>query len=154
MKFKIEYTENIRQQQLLYLVDECSFYTNYINQGIDLELIFNKITLQVLNNEIVDLNGFCGLSKEMSADIKVPSSKKGILKVEYISENGFSYEINEKFDHEYPVYINIETGWVCVGNPNIKKKSVEFINNCIAVINDNGNLASVWLKPKKLPIFI
>jgi hypothetical protein len=52
---------------------------------------------------------------------------------------------------DWPVYVNIRTGWVCIGNPENKGNAVEFINNCVAVIDENKCLASLWLKPKKLP---
>lgn len=150
-KFIIEYTENIGQQQLLYLEDECSFYMDYSNQSIDIELIINKIALQVSNNEIVDLSGFCGLSKEMRANLQVPNSKKGVLKVKHNLEYGFAYNVNDDYEYEYPVYVSVATGWVCIGNPEKKGNAVEFINSCIAVINDNGDFESLWLNPKSLP---
>lgn len=153
MKFNIEYTDNIRQQQLLYLEDECSFYMDYTNQGIDIELIINKIALQVFDNKIFALSGFCGLSKEMRTNFQVPNSKKGILKVDHNLKYGFAYDINEKFDYEYPVFINVGTGWVCIGNPKLTGNAVEFINNCIAVIDENKNFLSLWLKPESLPKF-
>ena len=151
MKFHIEYTDNIGIQELQYIEDERSFYMEYSILNVDIELIINKIALQVFNNEIRELSGFCGLSREMRANFQVPHSKKGILKVEHNLQLGLAYEINEIFDYEHPIYLNIETGWVCIGNPNIEEKAVEFITNCIAVINENGAFIALWLKPKSLP---
>ncbi|MFH7012564.1 hypothetical protein ACHRV5_11880 [Flavobacterium sp. FlaQc-52] len=151
MKFNIEYYSGIIRKELLYLENECSFYMDYKDLNADLELIINKIALQIFNNRVFALSGFCGLNKEMLTNIKVPKSKKGILKVEHNLDYGFSYGVSDIFDYEYSVYVNIETGWVCIGNPYSKENAVEFIDNCIVVINDDGIFNSLWLKPKSLP---
>ena len=54
---------------------------------------------------------------------------------------------------DLPMFINTESGWVCIGNPEAKGRAVEFINNCVAVINDNCEFVSLWLKPESLPKF-
>lgn len=152
VKFKIEYAaDEIIEKQLLYLEDECSFYMKYNDQNTDLELIINKISLQVSNDRVINLSGFCGLNNKMKSDVKVPEFKKGILKVEHNLQSGFAYGINDDIDYKYPIYINIKMGWVCIGNPNSNKNAVEFITNCVAVIDDKGNFESLWLKPKNLP---
>lgn len=151
MKFIIKYGSNIRNNQLLYLEDECSFYIENKNKNIELELMINKIALQISNSEVVSLNGFCGLSKSMESNYMTPKYKKGLLRVEHNLEKGFAYNINDDFQYEYTVNINFKTGWVCIGDPKIKKNAVEFIDCCVAVIDDNGGFVSLWLKPKLLP---
>lgn len=151
MKFHIELCSTIIKKQLLYLEEECSFYMNYKNEKVHFELIINKISLGVFDNQIIAVGGFCGLSKEMKAKIQVPEYINGSLKVESNLEIGLSHEINSNLNYEYPVYISIETGWVCIGNPFIKKKAVEFIKNCVVVIDDDGLFVSLWLKPESLP---
>jgi len=65
-------------------------------------------------------------------------------------ESGFSYGINS--DDEWPVYVNQKTGWICVGNPERSGEAVEFMNNCVAVVDNNNKLVSLWLKPQELPL--
>jgi hypothetical protein len=84
----------------------------------------------------------------MKSNYQVPEFQKGILKVEHNLKYGFAYRINEK---DISVYVNTQTGWVCIGNPEKKGDTVEFINNCVAVIDDEKNFISLWLKPEKLP---
>jgi len=148
MKFLIENTDKIGEQQLLYLEDECSFYMEYTGQKIELELILNKISLAVSESRVVDLSGFCGLDKSMKSNFKVPEYKKGILSVEHNLKYGLAYGIN---DDDLPVYVNTQTGWVCIGNPEKKGNAVEFINNCVAVISDDGDFLALWLNPQTLP---
>ena len=151
MKFTTENSENIGQQRLVYLIDEYSFFTGNVNNKIDLELIVNKISLVVEDNKIVDVNGYCGLGNWMKSNYEIPEFRKGILKVEHTLKYGFAYGINSDEDDEFPVYVNIQTGWVCVGNPEKMGNAVEFINNCVAVIGRDQEFVSLWLRPDALP---
>ena len=151
MKFIIDVYKDIWQyfwqQQLIYIPEEYSFYRDSVVNKIDIELIVNKISLTVSDNIIVNVSGFCGLDKTMKSNYQVPAFQKGILKVEHNLKYGFAYGINEK---DLPVHINIQTGWVCIGNTEKRGQAVEFINNCVAVIDDNQEFVSLWLKPQKL----
>jgi hypothetical protein len=155
MKFTIDVYKNIWQyfwqQQLIYIPKEHSFYMDSIVNKIDIELIINKISLTVSNNIIVNVNGFCGLDKSMKFIYQVPEHKRGILRVEHDLKYGFAYGINENDDYKYPVHINTQTGWICIGDHEKKGNAVEFINNCVAVIDDKKDFISLWLKPEKLP---
>ncbi|WP_299362479.1 hypothetical protein [Winogradskyella sp.] len=151
MKFKIDHNNRIEDRTLEYLPNECSFNMFPIVENIDFELILNKISLSVRNNRIIQLWGFCGLGDRMISNYTTPKYEKGDLIIEETLENGFAYSIN---DNELPVFININTGWVCIGNPidnPEENTAVEFIKNCVAIINSKGKLISLWLKPERLP---
>jgi len=138
------------EQHLVYITEEHSFYMEDVVNKVEIELIINKISLAVCDNIIVNINGFCGLSKSMIANYQVPEYKKGCLRIEHNLKHGFAYAINN-YDHEFPVYVNIQSGWVCIGNPKGKGKAVEFINKCVAVVDEDRRFVSLWLKPMKLP---
>lgn len=152
MRFIIETYENIWQyfwlQRLLYIPEEHSFYMGGVVNKVDIELVVNTISLSVSDNIVVNVNGFCGLDRSMKSDYPPPEFQKGILKIKCDLKHGFAYGVSEK---KLPVYINTQTGWVCIGDPEKKGNAVEFINNCVAVINDNESFLSLWLKPEKLP---
>jgi hypothetical protein len=147
MKFIIEYSILVEQRLLTYIMDECSFDMEPFVENYDFELILNKLTLSVIDNTIVQITGFCGLDKSMKSTCQVPEYKKGGLLVEHSLNYGFAYGINDDDNYEYPVYVNTQTGWVCIGNPEKKGNAVEFINNCVAVIDDKNEFISLWLKP-------
>lgn len=149
MKFIIEYGAFVEQRLLMYIPEECSFDMKPIIHELDLELILNKITLSVVDERIVQVWGFCGLNESIKSDCKVPDYKRGSLKVEHNLNPGFAYGINDNED--YPIYVNVRTGWVCIGDPERKNNAVEFINNCVAVIDDDNQFVSLWLKPEGLP---
>jgi len=151
MKFLTEYTETIRQKTLIYNFEECSFFSEPSVQEINFDVVINKLNLTAIDNDnkIVQVWGFCGYNEWIKSSYEVPESEKGELKVldNLISGVG-SYSINNK---DLPVYVNVQTGWVCIGNPEKKGNAVEFINNCIAVIDDEKEFLSLWLKPLSLP---
>lgn len=84
-----------------------------------------------------------------------PIFKSGQLFFEFDSEDkndlfpGVGFDI--KKDFEWPIYININSGWVCIGDPEAKShtEAVEFATDTIAVL-DNGELEALWIKPKNL----
>ncbi len=148
MIFKIDYTSSSENRTLIYREDEYSFDMRPWEYVIDLDLALNKITLTVVNEKIIQLSGFCGLTKEMNTNVEIPKYKKGALRVEHNFEHGFTYRIN---DEDLPVQLNTGTGWVCIGAANKAGQGVEFIDNCVAVIDDNGTFLSLWLKPTEFP---
>ncbi|MBS1559895.1 MAG: hypothetical protein JST69_14335 [Bacteroidetes bacterium] len=147
MKFTIKQSDKIESGLLTYLPDECSFYMEPIVYKVDIELIVNKLSLTVTNNQVVHVSGFCGYKEWIATDKNVPKYSKGILKVEHDLKHGLAYGIN---DEDLPVYVNSKTGWVCIGNPEKQGRAVEFISNCVAVIDDGG-FVSLWLRPPSLP---
>ena len=151
MKFFIEYTGNSEQRKLIYREDEYSFDMEPSVYELDFELAINTLTLTVVDEKIIQLSGFCGLNKKMKSNYDTPQSQKGELKVlnseKYLKKSG-CYGVNNE---DWPVYVNTHTSWVCIGDPLKKNNAVEFINNCIAVIDDNKEFRALWLKPLKLP---
>ncbi|MDQ0593694.1 RHS repeat-associated protein [Chryseobacterium ginsenosidimutans] len=148
MKFIIEYNGKPEQRLLIYRNDEYSFDMDPWDYEMDFDIIINKLTLTVVNNKIIQLSGFCGLNNAMKNNYDIPKSKKGILKIVDNLNYGFAYNLGDNF----PVYINIQTGWICIGVPDKHGNAVEFINNCIAVIDTNEELIALWLKPEELPV--
>lgn len=148
MKFRIDYKGSPEEKVLIYRDDEYSFDMEPWVNVMDIELVLNKLTLTVVDNQIIQLSGFCGLATSMNSNICVPNYSKGKLKVEHNLKNGFAYEIH---DEDQPVHLNTKSGWVCIGDPLKLGNTVEFIQNCVAVISGDGELLSLWLKPQSLP---
>ncbi len=151
MEFKAIFHENIIQSDLVYSSTDYSFDMIESSFGLDYELILNDLSLSVFNEKIVKVWGFCGLNSEMVFNGKVPQSKKGSLVVVNESGEDLSYF---RINHEpFPVHINFQTEWICIGDPihNDDSIAVEFIKNCIAVINSKNKLTALWLKPEPFP---
>ena len=151
MKFIIEYGKNIQKRVLTYITEDGSFDMEPFVKNYNFELVLNKLTLSVVDDTIVQVTGFCGFAEWMKSNYQVPEYKSGSLLVKHNLNYGFAYGINDDDNYEYPVYINVQSGWVCIGNPEKKNNAVEFINNCVAVIDDDKDFVSLWLKPDRLP---
>lgn len=150
MKFLIDYADLIGTKYLTYDVEEYSFDTGLSVQEINFDVVVNKLNLSTVDddNKIVQLWGFCGYKEWKKSNYNVPQHRAGILKVIDDLVEGLAYRVSED---DLPMYVNVRTGWVCIGDPEKKGNAVEFINNCVAVIDDDKEFVSLWLKPEGLP---
>jgi hypothetical protein len=145
MRFIIDYSRDPEEKDLVYYLDEYSFDMKPWVNFMDIELAINKLTLTVLDNQIIQLSGFCSLPKLMNSNICTPDYSKGRLMIEHNQKPGFTFRI---YEEDQPVYLNNKSGWVCIGDPSKEGNAVEFIKNCLAVVDSDGNLKSLWLKPR------
>jgi len=151
MRFLVKHTGQAEQRLLKYVADEYSFDIEPIVHIINFDVIVNKLNLTVVNdNKVAQVWGFCPYTNWIKSNCNVPQYTEGLLIVMDNLESGFSYGINS--DDEWPVYVNQKTGWICVGNPERSGEAVEFMNNCVAVVDNNNKLVSLWLKPQELPL--
>jgi len=149
MKFLIEYTGVAEQRSLTYDVEECSFDIEPTVQEIEFDVVVNKLNLTVTDNgKVVQVWGFSGYNEWVKSDCIVPQRSKGTLKVIDNLDYGVSYRVRQE---DFPVYVNPQSGWVCMGDPKKTGQAVEFINNCVAVIDKDQELVSLWLRPQSLP---
>jgi hypothetical protein len=149
IKFDIEFTESAEQRRLIYDIEECSFDTEPSVREINFDIVVNKLNLTVVDdNRVVQVWGFCDYNEWVQSNDLVPTSSKGTLKVIGDLEGGLSYRVGKD---DYETFVNKQTGWVCIGDPKKSGKAVEFVNDCVVVINDDQEFVSLWLKPNTLP---
>ena len=149
MKFEIKYSNEITKKSLIYVPSEYSFDMKPIVNSALLTIQVNYLNLTVAeDNRIVQVWGYSPYESWEKSSFVVPESKKGNLMVATELEPGFTYGLIK--NGEWPIYVNKSTGWVCLGNFEKKEEAIEFISDCIAVV-ENGYLVSLWLKPQKLP---
>src|SRR5262249_3907913 len=147
MDFFIDYLGECEQRLLKYLENEYSFDSEPLTKEINFDIVINKLILSVIDDsKVAQIWGFCPHSTWIKTDYNVPHHTKGLLKVVDDLEQGFSYKINR--EGEWPIYINQSTGWICIGHPENKGEAVEFMNNCVAVVDNHHKLVSLWLKPQ------
>lgn len=145
--FIIKYKDNLESfwlQKLLYIPEEHSFFMENIVRDVEIELVLKTISLGICNNMVVNVSGFCGLNSFMKSNFQVPKYQKGILNVVHNLKFGYAYGI---YNYDLPVHVNHITGWICIGDPYLKGSAVEFIQNCVAIIDINNMLLSLWLRP-------
>ena len=115
---------------------------------VDFDLVLNNLNLSVLNGKVIQIWGFCVLDKSNTTNFDVPNYKSGALNIVDSFKQGHAYAINNV---ELIITINHHRRWICVGDPSVKDNGVEFMKNCIAVINENGQLVALWIKPNNWP---
>lgn len=147
IEFNIEFNGKCENRLLTYIEDEHSFYMEPYESSIDLDLVINYLDLTAIDQRIIDISGYCPYEGWIQMEDRIPKYSRGSLIYENDLEPGFSYRI---YHEELPVYVNTNSDWVCIGNPQIQEEAVEFINNCVAVV-DHKKLVALWLKPQSLP---
>lgn len=80
MKFSIDYNEYLGRKQVVYRKAEYSFDTIPYIPEIDFDIAINTIALTVVDGKVIQLNGFCGLSKTIETPYDVPKLRKDYLK--------------------------------------------------------------------------
>lgn len=145
MKFSYQINETSNHKNILYLNKEFSLDIEPYDNEIDFELSINQLCLTVVNQVITQITGYLPNSS-WNSTVKIPSSQVNSANLIIVDkyECGFCYRV---FNDEQPVSFNYSLGWICIGNVNAKGEWIEFIKNCIAVIEDN-NLKAIWIKPK------
>lgn len=126
-------------------MEDFSFDMEPLSNVIDYDIVINTLNLSVVKNKVIQIWGFSSIGNAIKTNKQVPMAKKGELMVLDNLEGGFSYRINQE---EWPILINNETGWICIGNPDNTYNAIEFIHNCIAVIDENDNFIALWLNAK------
>jgi hypothetical protein len=115
----------------------------------DITIIINYINIG-FDSDTMRANQVWGFSpkeswKEKALDIPTNiHDGELILQGEYDSG---SWRIDK--DEIWQTYYDVEKKWTCIGNPMIEKTSVciEMLENVIAVLNESGQLQSLWVRP-------
>ena len=135
---------------LEYIRKEYSFNYTYKEFFQDFSLTVNYLELSL--NEKFYLSNVSGYSPYLGwtkFNFLPPSFSRNRIRVliDFDPIPGCGYSIN---DNRWPEYVNLQTGWVCIGDPTKSEKAVEFTNGCVAVL-EVDQLVALWLKPKSLP---
>jgi hypothetical protein len=151
MKFSIDYKERKENRILTYDANEFGFGIEPKVMAIDFGLTLNTLELTVAGDDrkVIEVLGFCGYKEWTISKLITPKYMEGSLRVIDNLESGVgSYRIRKEI---FPIFVDVHTGWICFGNPQDKGLGVEFINNCVALISNDNEFLSLWLKPQSLP---
>lgn len=154
MKFEIIYSDTVPDGRLIYVPDEYSFdfiVENRPNAEHTIQL--NTLQLAVDGDGRVHYPwGYCPLIRYEVTEHVPPSSRGGTLSVECVDDFVPGIAVALHNDSGWPVAINRQEGWVCLGDSSVPKlwEAVEFANSTVAVLSD-GKLIALWLRPYNLP---
>jgi hypothetical protein len=120
----------------------------------DFVLTINEIQISLGKDNIcVEILGYCPFREwKINNSIKLPSytnDKQLQAVIDFDTLPGCGYEVHDQ-GIRWPISVNKQSGWVCIGDPLVRKEASEFIDNCVAIVKDHKLLA-LWLRPQTLP---
>jgi len=153
MKFKIDFNGKMENRVLRYIIRDYSFSTVPLAKCHRFNLCVNMLELTINWDEgkVVSVDGYCPYGGWKKTKLSMPEYQPGALLVEINFEPipGIVYPVTDR--EHWPMHVDKTTGWVCIGDYLQGGPAVEFIKNCVAVVSKGeGDLLSLWLKPKYL----
>ncbi len=152
MKFLVEERVNEGNFSLVYIGKDHSFDVEPLFESGETSVLINDLQLEIDHeSKILYVWGYCPLIKYEETR-EFPRGCKNYTLVALLDKPqvlGVSHRLNE--NKRWPIYLNKERGWVCIGNPmTMGKEMVEFAPQCVATI-ESGEIIALWLKPQELP---
>ena len=133
-----------------YIDDESSFYYkpwNYVDYALVIGNGYNSLDVNLKTMNVVQLTGLNPKRNWIKKNLSVPYAQPGELLV-LLNEN-YQGGTGVQYAKNWETYFNLDTGWICIGNPNYAStdKAVIFANNTVAVVREK-TLLSVWIRPR------
>ncbi len=147
IKVQIEYTEEIIDKQPSYDLEHCSLGLPSDNPIIiTFGVGFAGIELKPFNKEIIGLCGSLPRSIFRKKHLKVPTPKKGKVKLETIGFEFREKQVIQALKTQETYYDN-KTGWVVIGEfkDTPLNKTIEIMRDTYLVIRNN-EVVSLWFK--------
>lgn len=149
MKVDYCYSEQIIEGVLIYRAYEYSFdfLSNHRSGDVYILIRYLQLTFDSSDNRLLTVWGVNPTNVWKKKKLLIPVFNKGIVKVrdDYEYQSSIAYRF-EEFDR-WETYFDEKSGWVCVGNYNLKGDAIMFAQN-IGVVLLNNEIVSLWLKPK------
>jgi hypothetical protein len=153
--FRIKHSsEIIPNQTLLYRREECSFDVEPTPEGIFTSILVDDLSLEVnAIGKVISVWGMCPFTRWTEAEAVPPEAGFGDLIFESKEplKPGVSIRITKTKEGYLPVTVDRKSGWVRIRDKSEPKRAVRPLMNVVIEIDDNGQISSLWLKPKYLP---
>lgn len=154
MIFRAESSQPTNKGRLVYSKsdDALIFHSSDGKYGYS-SLLINDLELAVDDdNSVMFADGYFPKSNWKFANLTIPESFEGKL---YIDCKNYSALENQHVSKRltepsgWIVTKDNNSDWICLGNPNSKDRLViEFCTMHKAVLDHDGNLIAIWLKPE------
>ncbi len=153
MKFLISTNQVNQKFSLIYRENDYSFDIEpYYDYGFA-SILVNDLQLEIDDNgRVLYVWGLCPL---IEYEVTTESPQNYRSRTLAVALNtpppipGTAHRLNK--NERWPVYVNKNQGWVCIGCPKIvDKQLIEFAPNCIAAMKGQEVMA-IWLHPLNLP---
>ena len=141
IKFKIEPEKPMLRTRLFYSQNEMSFdmLPKIYEANYYIQINYIQMTTG-LNDEVIRLSGFCPIENIKEIPANPPTSNPGTLYISSDLEPGWTYS----YASDWTVR-RARGNWICIGDCESVGEGVEFLESCVAVLND-GDIKSLWLQ--------
>ena len=143
--FEIDFSQYLNDNRVIYRLKDYSFECDSPIQS-DIAFLIDCLEIEVDSQSgiVCGVSGFCAHTMWKKEKLDIPLASKGQLKIRGRFESGTI----KRFMENTPVYFDSDSGWICIGNQDVKNCiSVEFSKNTIASLN-NDILIALWVKPE------
>jgi hypothetical protein len=112
----------------------------------------NELSLEVdESGKLITVWGYCPYASWVTSKVTPPIADFGevfVVSDEPVSR-GVSQSVNP--DRRWQVFVDRESGWVCLDSGHSTACSAEILPGVVLGLGADQRLASVYLKPKRLP---
>lgn len=154
VRFQLEDEQPQKGFALVYRADEYSIGPDPFPGGGEASLLLNDVNLELDDrSRVLYAWGYCPLATATATTEKPKCGRVAVLlaNCEEALVPGSSLRLNAAADR-WPVYLNDEDGWICIGEPRVPAHAiwVEFASATVAVLI-NAEIRALWMRPVALP---
>lgn len=151
MKFVLEKAQPNGSGTLVYRPESFAFDVLPRPSNAVGSVLVNDLELEVDHGgTVLCVTGLCPHPGWQPTDFPPPLARPGVLRVSSTSDwvPGISKRLTAPY--AWPMSVNRNVGYVCVGNARAHGANLECAPGCIAVV-DSETLVALWLRPTQLP---
>jgi hypothetical protein len=153
MRFVVNEAKPIGEARLVYRAKEYAFAAEPRPKDCAYAVGINEVELMIDedNLSVVFVTGYCPHQGWRSGRLNPPQVTRAALHVEPDTElvPGRTVGLTSR-DSRWPVIVDPQNGWVCLGDPDSIGRAVEFAPDCVASLL-GATLVALWLHPSELP---
>ncbi len=146
MKFIPDYGYNALNKEVTFSFENHCFETIPHVYFHDVIFPFNQLYIASIGNIAMKIYGYSNSKDWVAIRIKPPPAKQGIL----LFQDGEA--LAKTSSDPCPIYCNPKNRWTCVGSPFFQGEAIEFMYGCIAVLDRNCILKSLWIRIDEPPL--
>jgi hypothetical protein len=139
----------------IYVASDYAFSAEPRPEGCVLSMSVNELQLMVDEDErrVVFVEGYCPHFGWKARSLVAPTARQAGLFVAFDEEPVPGVSRRLSGDARWPTFADPSSGWICIGEePALEASSaVEFARATIAVLDAQGRLRSLWIRPAHVP---
>jgi|GEM_PF-622183 len=139
----------------IYVTNDYAFSAEPRPEGCALSVSMNELQLMVDEDDrrVVFVEGYCPHFGWKARTLVTPIAHQTGLIVAFDEEPVPGVSRRVSGEARWSTFADPHSGWICIGEEASPQaaSAVEFARNTIAVLDRQGRLSSLWLRPANLP---